>query len=96
MLRYKLRPEHLHLQARALGRISRTVQWIREAAHLPSTGWRREIEEAVLTSIFLATVTVWLLDRSVGSARTHQLLERLLRGAERGAQWFGFGRKGSQ
>jgi ubiquinone biosynthesis protein COQ9 len=38
MLRYKLHPEHLHLQARGIARISRTVQWIREVALLPSAG----------------------------------------------------------
>jgi AcrR family transcriptional regulator len=91
MLRYKARPEHLHLQARGLARIGRTVQWIREAAMLPATGIRREIEEAVLTSIFLAALSVWAFDRSLGNERTHKVLHGLLRTAERGALWFGFG-----
>jgi AcrR family transcriptional regulator len=56
MLRYKLQPDHLHLQAAGLLRISRTVQWIRETARLPTVGWRREVEEVVLTGIFLGAV----------------------------------------
>jgi AcrR family transcriptional regulator len=82
MLRYKLQPEHLHLQALGLTRISRTVQWIREAACLPSAGWRRELEEAALTGIYVSTFTFWLSDASPGAARTHALLDRLLSLAE--------------
>lgn len=83
MLLYKLQPEHLHLQVLGLARVSRTVQWIREVAHLPSAGWRRELEEAVLTATYLSTVVCWLNDDSPGAARTHALLARLLRIAER-------------
>jgi AcrR family transcriptional regulator len=89
MLGYKLQPEHLHLQARGIARISRTVQWIREVAMLPSVGWRRELEEAVLTTIYLTTFSSWLTDKSAGSERTRRLLERLLARAEKGALWLG-------
>jgi ubiquinone biosynthesis protein COQ9 len=85
MLRYKLHPEHIHLQARGIARISRTVQWIRETAQLPSTGWRRELEEAALTTIYLTAFSSWLLDSSPDAGRTKRLLRRLLRAAERGA-----------
>jgi ubiquinone biosynthesis protein COQ9 len=85
MLGYKLHPEHVHLQARGIARISRTVQWIREVAMLPSVGWRREAEEAALTTIYLTTFSCWLADRSVGAKRTRRLLRRLLAGAEQGA-----------
>jgi ubiquinone biosynthesis protein COQ9 len=85
MLRYKVHPEHLHLQARGVARISRTVQWIREVSLLTATGWRRELEEAVLTSIYLATLGCWLVDDTAGSARTQRLLRRLLANAERAA-----------
>jgi ubiquinone biosynthesis protein COQ9 len=90
MLRYKLRPEHLHLQALGVARVSRTVQWIREVACLPTSGWRQELEEAVLTGIYLSTFACWLTDDTAGSERTHAMLDRLLAGAERGAQ-FAFG-----
>jgi ubiquinone biosynthesis protein COQ9 len=89
MLGYKLHPEHLHLQARGIARISRTVQWIREVAMLPSVGWRRELEEAVLTTIYLTTFSRWLTDKSAASERTRRLLQRLLASAERGALWLG-------
>ena len=87
MLRYKLHPEHLHLQARGLARISRTVQAIREVAMLPSAGWRREVEEAVLTTVYLTTFTCWLRDSSRDSEFTGRLLDRWLAAAERGALW---------
>lgn len=90
MLRYKLHPEHLHLQALGVTRISRTVQWIREAALLPSVGWRRELEEAALTAMYLSTFACWLNDDSSGAARTHALLDRLLGIAQRSAQWLAF------
>jgi AcrR family transcriptional regulator len=83
MLRYKLQPDHLHLQVAGLMRISRTVQWIRETARLPTVGWRRELEEVVLTGIFLSTVGCWLLDRSPGARRTRVWLEEKLAAAER-------------
>jgi ubiquinone biosynthesis protein COQ9 len=85
MLRYKLQPEHLHLQALGLTRISRTVQWIREAALLPAVGWRRELEEAALTAMYVTTFAFWLNDDSPGAERTHALLARLLAAAERAA-----------
>lgn len=83
MLRYKLKPEHLHLQALGLARVSRTVQWWREAAWLPSTGWRREMEEAALTAVYLSTVARWLADDSPGAERTKDWLYRQLGFAER-------------
>ena len=90
MLGYKLRPEHVHLQVRGVARISRTVQWIRETAMLTSTGWRREVEETVITTIYLATFSRWLVDSSRSSASTRRLLRRLLDAAERGALRLGF------
>ena len=85
MLRYKLQPDHLHLQALGLTRISRTVQWIREAAGVTSSGWVREVEEAALTGIYLSTFAAWLNDESEGAARTHAWLDRLLAMAEAAA-----------
>jgi ubiquinone biosynthesis protein COQ9 len=87
MLRYKFQPEHLHLQALGLMRVSRTVQWIREAAYLPSLGWRRELEEAALTAMYVSTFACWLNDDSPGAERTRAFLDRLLAGAERAALW---------
>jgi ubiquinone biosynthesis protein COQ9 len=86
MLGYKVQPEHMHLQARGVMRTSDTVQWIREVAMLPATGWRRELAETVLTSIFLTVFTAWLFDDSEGTRRSHALLHRLLRAAEFGSR----------
>jgi ubiquinone biosynthesis protein COQ9 len=87
MLRYKMQPEHLHLQALGALRVSRTVQWIREVAALPSTGWRREAEEAVLTTVFLASVASWLGDDSPGASSTRRRLARWLALAGGAARW---------
>jgi ubiquinone biosynthesis protein COQ9 len=87
MLRYKLQPEHVHLQVLGAMRVSRTVQWWREAALLPSAGWRREVEEAALTAIYLSTFTYWLRDNSHGARRTHAWLRRQLTMVGRASQW---------
>jgi AcrR family transcriptional regulator len=85
MLRYKVQPDHLHLQVQGLIRVSRTVQWVRETAHLPEAGWRRELQEVALTGIFLSTLGRWLVDDSPDHTRTHALLDHLLSVAERAA-----------
>lgn len=90
MLGYKMHPEHVHLQVRGVARISRTAQWIRETAMLPSTGWRREVEEAVITSIYLTTFSRWMFDSSRGAESTRRLLKRLLAATERGALRLGW------
>jgi AcrR family transcriptional regulator len=90
MLGYKMHPQHTHLQVRGVARISRTAQWIRETAMLPSVGWRRELEEAVITTIYLTTFSRWVVDSSRGGERTRRLLKRLLAGAERGALLMGY------
>ena len=86
MLRYRLRPDHLHLHLAGAARTSRTVQWWREAARLPSTGWRREAEEAALTAIFLGAMATWSLDPSPELRRTRGWLERRLGEAEHAAR----------
>lgn len=88
MLRYKLQPDHLHLQVGGLMRISRTVQWIRETARLPTIGWRRELQEVVLTGIFLSSVGCWLHDRSPDARRTRAWVNGRLAAAERVALLF--------
>ncbi len=75
-------PGHLHVQIPAILRISRTVQWMREAAGLQDAGIRRALAETVLTSIYLTTFIYWLQDDSAGSARTRDLLDSLLEKAE--------------
>lgn len=78
MILAKLEPGHIHIQVPAVMRISRTVQWIREAAQRNATFLRRALEESVLTSIYLMTFFFWMRDESPGSNHTRQFLDRNL------------------
>lgn len=89
MLAYKFQPEHIHLQALGIMRISRTVQAMREVAMLRATGWRREAEEAALTSIYLATFASWLYESEPGAPRTRARLARALAFTHRLGGWSG-------
>lgn len=78
MILAKLEPGHIHIQIPAVMRISRTVQWIREAAQRDATFVRRALEESALTTIYLMTFFFWMQDESLGSNRTRQFLDRNL------------------
>lgn len=82
MIGAKLEPGHLHIQIPAIMRISRTVQWMREAAQREATFVRRALEETALTTIYLATFTYWMQDTSENSQRTRDFLEHKLLLAE--------------
>lgn len=79
MLLYKLEPGHFHLQALGIMRISRTVQWFREAAGVSTTHFKRIAGEVALTSAFLQTFAYWLNDGSADSANTRRFLDLQLR-----------------
>ncbi len=83
----KCEPGHLHVQIPGLLRVSRTVQWFREAAHRDAKFVQRAVEESVLTSLYLVTFINWLYDDSENAQRTRQLLDSLLRGAEVLSAW---------
>jgi ubiquinone biosynthesis protein COQ9 len=85
MLAYKLEPGHVHLQALGIMRISRTVQWFREAAGQDSTGLQRILDETVLTTIYLTAFARWLFDDSGNSVRSRTFLDATLR------RWLGPG-----
>lgn len=78
MILNKLEPGHVHIQIPALIRISRTVQWMREAAGIAHAGPRRAVEETLLTGIYLTTFLRWMVDASPGRMATRRLLERLV------------------
>jgi len=82
MIGAKLEPGHLHIQIPAIMRVSRTVQWMREAAQCDATFVRRALEETGLTTIYLATFVYWMNDESENSQHTRQFLEQKLRFAE--------------
>ena len=87
MIQGRLEPGHVHMQARGLLRVSRTVQWWREAAHCEAAYLSHALEESVLTGIYLTTFAYWLSDESIAAAGTRRLLDRLLRGAEWLPSW---------
>ncbi len=82
MILNKLEPGHLHVQIPALLRVSRTVQWVREAAGRRATFMRRAVEESILTAIYLTTFVHWMRDDSSGAQDTRRLLGRLLKRAQ--------------
>ncbi|MFH0343408.1 MAG: TetR/AcrR family transcriptional regulator [Chromatiales bacterium] len=83
MISGKLEPGHLHIQIPGIMRVSRTVQWFREAAHRDAAYVQRAFEEVATTGIYLTTFCYWMWDDSRGSGATEALLERLLGIAER-------------
>lgn len=83
MIHGRLEPGHLHIQIPSLMRISRTVQWLREAAFRDATYLRRALEETGLTTIYLMTFARWLHDDSQDSVSTRRFLDRALAMAER-------------
>jgi len=84
----KLEPGHLHYQFAGLLRVSRTVQWVREAAHRDAVLPWRAFEETGLTAIYLATFFYWMRDESENATRTSTFLHRLLDRAERVTRCF--------
>jgi ubiquinone biosynthesis protein COQ9 len=64
-------------------RISRTVQWFREAACHDSTGLQRIIDECALTTIYLATFARWLVDDSTNQRKSKDVLNTALRQSHR-------------
>ncbi len=82
MIGAKLELGHLHIQIPAIMRVSRTVQWVREAAQRDATYVRRALEETGLTTIYLATFVYWMNDISEHSQNTREFLQHKLQIAE--------------
>lgn len=91
MIVNKLEPGHVHYVVGGLLRVSRTVQWWREAAHRDAALPRRAFEETALTGIYLASFTCWMGDDSTDAANTAAFLDKLLAAAERVEKTLGFG-----
>ena len=83
MMAHKLEIGHLHVQFAGLLRVSRTVQWWREAAQMDAAHMWRAIEETALTTIYLKTFSFWLFDSSTNSQMTRDFLNFQLGIAER-------------
>ncbi len=78
ILRYKFAFAHIHLRAALIVRLSRTVQWIREAAKLDAGGLRHDVEEVGLSLLLVVTVVRWLSTASDHLDLTRAFLERRL------------------
>lgn len=89
MLCHKAHPPHLHTWVPMLFDLSRTIQWLREAARLEARyGSRRaQVEEVALTALFMATLAVWARDDSDNQARTRRFLEKRLSRGEGWMKW---------
>ena len=87
MIDAKLEPGHLHIQIPAIMRVSRTIQWMREAAQRDATFVRRALEETALTTIYLATFAYWMQDDSENSQNTREFLTHKLKMAESLDHW---------
>jgi AcrR family transcriptional regulator len=85
ILQYKTLLLHVHLQLHGLTRISRTMQWLCEAAVLESLdrSTQRELEEIGITSVYLLTFRYWLSDDSTNNGNTRKLLSSSLNRAEK-------------
>ncbi len=88
MIYGKFEPGHLHYQFAGLLRVSRTVQWLREAAHRDAVLPWRAFEETGLTAIYLATFFYWIRDESENATRTSVFLDRMLGRAEQLIRYF--------
>lgn len=88
MIYGKFEPGHVHYQFAGLLRVSRTVQWLREAAHRDAVLPWRAFEETGLTAIYLATFFYWMRDESENATRTSVFLDRMLARAERLTRYF--------
>ncbi|GAB4514513.1 MAG: TetR/AcrR family transcriptional regulator [Sulfuricaulis sp.] len=82
MIYGKFEPGHVHYQFAGLLRVSRTVQWLREAAHCDAVLPWRAFEETGLTAIYLATFFCWMRDESENAARTSGFLDGMLERVE--------------
>ena len=82
MILGRLEPGHVHIQWAGLMRVSRTVQWMREAARRNASHVNRALEETLLTSIYLLTFGRWLTDSSEHSEQTRRQLRSLLKNAQ--------------
>ena len=83
MLAAKLYLSHPHHWVPLIFTLSRTVQWLRDAAGLDAAGRRRQVEEVGLSALFLATLFVWAKDETPGQERSRNFLESRLSEADR-------------
>lgn len=98
MLRTKAHWPHLHTWVPMLFDLSRTIQWLREAARLDASyGTRRaQMEEIGLTALFVATLRIWAHDDTPNQQDTRHYLRKRLERSERLMRRVWGGRSGSR
>lgn len=79
----KFEPGHVHFQVAGALRVSRTVQWMREAAGCESALPGRAVAETLVTGIYLAGFARWMFDESLDAAATRHFVARQLERAAR-------------
>lgn len=90
MIVTRLEPGHLHHQLPSLTRISRTVQWLREAARRDHAFVARALDESACTALFVAAFVHWLNDGSPAQRATRDRLAAAADAGERVGAFFGF------
>ena len=83
MIATKIYAPHPHHWVPLIFNLSRTIQWLRDAARLDAGGLRRQVEEVGLTALFLATLATWAKDDSENQERTRRFLRHRLADADR-------------
>lgn len=78
MLRTKIYPSHPHHWVPLIFNLSRTIQWLRDAAALDAEGLRRQVEEVWLTGLVISVLALWVNDDSPEQQRTRDVLRRRL------------------
>jgi hypothetical protein len=83
ILKGKLHLSHPHHWVPMIFSLSRTIQWLREAAQLPAVygSHRAQREEVGLTALFLGALMIWTRDKTASQERTRRFLRRELRPA---------------
>src|SRR5215218_11399290 len=78
ILKGKLHLSHPHHWLPMIFSLSRTIQWLREAAQLSAVyGTRRaQREEVGLTALFLGALIIWTRDETASQAWTRRFLRR--------------------
>ncbi|EPC03679.1 hypothetical protein L861_19285 [Litchfieldella anticariensis FP35 = DSM 16096] len=89
MLRTKAHLPHLHTWGPMIFDLSRTIQWLREAARLEAPyGTRRaRMEEVGLTALFLDTLRIWSRDDTPRQQDTRHFLAKRLKRGDRLMRW---------
>ena len=83
MLSGKLYLGHPHHWVPMIFDLSRTIQWLREAAKLDAGGRQRQFEEIGLSGLFLLTLSHWCRDKSENQEQTRDFLWRALKRSDR-------------